>query len=252
MLPVYLPFILVWITVKLFCQQIRFSQIVDNLFGIQGFSSVGGDFNWYLTGIIICYLLTPYLVSFIQRNKLGKNVILIGFLLLISTVFWEDGRMIISITRLPVYALGMIFARYDEKILSRKLLYCEAIGFVLGSVWLWLSFKYVDDYLWDYGFYWYPFVLMTPFICHAVSLFSILSTKSKIGKKIVCLISVVGNYSFEIYLAHTFMIHYRNGEFSQNTTVYKSFFWPFEFLFVISFVILLRFISKIIRRICRI
>lgn len=55
---------------------------------------------------------------------------MVGFLLLISVVFWNDRRMIISITRLPIYTIGMIFAKYDEKTLTKKFIFYEAAGFV--------------------------------------------------------------------------------------------------------------------------
>lgn len=242
--PVYVPFILIWIITKRFLHEISVFFIIGNLFGIQGFSNVGSEFNWYLTGIIICYLLTPYLASFIEKNKLDKNIILIIFLLLISTVFWNDERMIISIARLPIYALGMIYAKYDKTILTKKIIICEVIGITFGSIILCLAFLYASDYLWNYGFYWYPFILMTPFICHMSSLIAALLTKNKIGNKFIGLLSTVGNFSFEIYLVHIFIFEFLKTWLSNNNTRNNFIIWFLAFIFLIPCVIFLRFVSK--------
>lgn len=248
---VYVPFILVWIIVKCLFHEMSIFAVIGNLFGIQGFSSVGGEFNWYLTGIIICYLLTPYLASYIEKNKIGKDVILIIFLLLISTVFWNDKRMIISITRLPIYTLGMILAKYDKKKLTKKFITCEAIGLIFGSIILCLAFIYAGEYLGNYGFYWYPFILITPFICHMISLISALLAKNKVGKKFISLLSTVGNYSFEIYLVHIFLFDYLEVWLSHNNTRYNNAIWFSAFIILVPCVMLLRFVSDFLKHILR-
>ncbi len=174
---------------------------------------------------------------------------MVGFLLLISVVFWNDRRMIISITRLPIYTIGMIFAKYDEKTLTKKFIFCEAAGFVFGSIWLWMAFKYAYDYLWNYGLHWYPFILITPFICHAVSLASALLTKNKIGTKFINLLSVVGDYSFEIYLVHVFLFEYLKIWISNNVIEHKNMIWILAFFCIIPWVMLLRFVSNFVRNI---
>lgn len=247
--PVFFPFILVWIIVKLLLHQLKFSQVVGNLFGIQGFSSVGGEFNWYLTGIIICYLLTPYLASFVEENRMIRNIILIAFLLLISIAFWNDRRMIISITRLPVYTLGMLFSKYNQKILTKSLFFLETVGFALGSILLYIAFEYAYKYMWSCGLYWYPFILMTPFICHIISLVSSLLVKNKIGSKFIHLVSYVGNYSFEIYLVHIFMFECLKKWLSNTNIEHKNIVYFLSFLFIIPWIMLLRFISNFIRHI---
>ncbi|MDE6024939.1 MAG: acyltransferase [Lachnospiraceae bacterium] len=244
--PVYVPFILVWLIVKLVFYEMSIFKIIGNFFGIQGFSYVGGEFNWYLTVIIICYLLTPYLASFIEQNKMGKNVILILFLLLISTVFWNDRRMIISITRLPIYALGMIFAKYDKKTLTKKFIFYESILFVCGSMSLYLAYQHASAYLWNYGLHWYPFILMTPFVCHIVSLVSAFMTKNKVGNKFIALLAAVGNYSFEIYLVHIFLFEFVKVWISNNTTGNNNSIWLFAFIILIPCVMLLRLISHLL------
>lgn len=170
--PVYVPFIIVWIVVKLRSHFIVYYQAIGNLFGVQGFSSVGGEFNWYLAGIFVCYLLTPYLASFIEKNRFVKNIALIGCLLLLSVAFWNDSRVIIWFTRLPIYTLGMLFSKYEQKVITKKFVLGTAVGFVIGNISLWAAFIYMPNYLWNYGLYWYPFILIVPFLCIAASLIS--------------------------------------------------------------------------------
>lgn len=65
--PTYIPFTSFYLIYQtIFCGS-QVKVLVGNIFAIQGLTSNGGEFNWFLTGIKIAYLLTPYLASYVSR-----------------------------------------------------------------------------------------------------------------------------------------------------------------------------------------
>lgn len=200
--PAYIPFISLWCIVQVIWGGLDPLFIVGNLFGIQGFSSSGKFFNWYLTGIAICYFLTPYFATFVKRNNLKNNCIFVAILLLISTAFWDDRRLIISFTRLPIYVIGMICAKLDDKPIVRKHAWIGALFCCVGFALLTLAYKHASEYLWSYGLHWYPFITITPFLCYVISLVSMKFEKNKVLSVILAALKLIGTYSFELYLVH--------------------------------------------------
>ena len=55
--PVYLPFIILWCVYKTWLGGFNYGAVIGNLFGVQGFTGLGGEFNWYITGLAVMYLL---------------------------------------------------------------------------------------------------------------------------------------------------------------------------------------------------
>ncbi len=236
--PVYIPFIIVWCAYSVMRGELDPLYIPGNLLGIQGFSSSGDYFNWYLTGIMICYLLTPYLASFIKKNRFLKCVILILVLVVISISFIKDGRFIISFTRIPVYAVGMLFAKYDY-FEVKKVIAPLFILFVVGAVFLKMVSSYLYVFLWDYGLFWYPFLFITPFLCITISGFSMLCEKTKQNWILNCF-KFIGHISFELYLIHIFVF-----EEIKNSMILNNLQW----MVVIALVIMISFAySKAIKR----
>lgn len=251
--PVYVPFIIVWLTSHLIFSEGYLSGVVGNLLGIQGFSISGIEFNWYLTGIIICYVLTPYLAPIVKNSNAKSFAILIVFLVLVSTVFWNDQNFIISATRLPIYCIGMYFAKKEDQLISKGMTVAGGVSFVVGACWLVLSYKYLETYLWSYGLHWYPFILMTPFMCFVISFIASKLVDIKALKWINNLLRTIGEYSFEIYLSHIYMmemltsIRVRLGiEF--DSIMKYNIYWIVILLSNIPVVIVLRIVSKQIRK----
>jgi len=206
--PVYIPFIVVWLIYKLINDLSYSKYIVGNLFAIQGFTRNGGEFNWYLTGILMCYLLTPYFAQFVNAHDRKKNWMLVMFLLLLSTAFWNDHGLIISITRLPIYVVGMITAKNEKKVLSNQTKVLLAIAFLSGNILLRVVYGAFNDYLWNYGLYWYPFILIIPCLCLLISyIISVIEEKKyalAICRPVLSFIALVGKCSFEAFLIHAF------------------------------------------------
>lgn len=239
--PTYVPFIICWMAYRAVRKKLFAIHILGNLVGIQGFSHNDGEFNWYITGIILCYILTPILASFIDKHRNINNIVLVVSVLLLSMSFWDDSKAIIIVTRLPIFILGMMAAKNSEKKISCKMIISLALMFVLGSSLLLIFYKFFFDFLWSYGLWWYPFILITPFLCLAMSFLFKLMEKSTFGNKINRLFSSIGDCSFEIFLVHIFLF-----EIATDYGVASTGKWLIVLLLVVPITFVLKLISKTI------
>ncbi len=198
--PAYVPIVLLWCMWVVVTEGLYPWYITGNLLGVQGISAGGRSFNWYIICILICYLLTPYLASYIKKHNDVKSLILILLLIVMSAAFFKDSKRIIIMARIPVYALGMLFAKHDNVDVKRVRMPLFAL-FAFGVVVLEVACRYVGDYMWNYGLYWYPFIMIAPFMCLMISELSALLEKRGTSK-VVGFFSFIGGISFEIYLVH--------------------------------------------------
>lgn len=108
----YWCFIIFWIVFKLFTNPITFREIVGNVFGIQTFTGYGTNFNWYISGILILYLLAPIFKLIIDKNNIKTNVFCVLVLIIISFAFWQTGALLMIATRVPLFFVGMVFGHF--------------------------------------------------------------------------------------------------------------------------------------------
>ena len=115
-LPAYLPFILVWIVLQAAGGGITLPAALANLFGVQGFLALTPAFNWYVSGMWLSYALTPWLAPLAEScDRRWKAIAAVLALLLFSVAFWGDAQLIIMVTRLPVFLVGMLFAAESKR-----------------------------------------------------------------------------------------------------------------------------------------
>ena len=115
-LPVYLPFILMWIALQSLSTGISLPAALTNLFGVQGLVVVKPTFNWYISGMWVSYLLTPWLAPLAGRcdTPLKAMGATLG-LVLLSVAFWGDTELIIILTRMPIFFVGMLFSAESRR-----------------------------------------------------------------------------------------------------------------------------------------
>ena len=204
-LPTYLPFILVWITAQAFTGGISLNAALANLLGVNGFMKLEPSFNWYVSGMWLSYLLTPWLADLAERcGSKRRAALAIAGLLLASAAFWQNYELIIMASRLPVFFLGMLFAaesRRREGLERREIVLMLALV-PLGGILLWECMKYWPDRLWNYGLGWYPFLLMVPGICAAVAGLCSALERFAAGRALSRGLSFLGGITFELYLTH--------------------------------------------------
>ena len=207
LIPTYVIFIVFWLIYQWIIGKFDFRMALGNLLALQNFTGRGRDFNWYISAIFLLYILAPYFKAVAENTSVARKLLFTLFLLICSVPFWGVTAYIITLTRLPVFFIGMVTADLakKDKRLGKKELLALGAAFVIGFALLFGSFIFAKDYLWSHGLYWYPFILITPFLCFMISYAAMLLEKTKITKPIVGFISLCGGYSFEIYLMHIFV-----------------------------------------------
>lgn len=199
--PTYFIFITIWIIYKEIYSNISFNAIIGNYFCIQNFTSLGNDFNWYISAIWLFYLLTPYLYCLCNQLSLKYNLFVILLLILFSIVFWNNNTLIITISRLPIFYTGLLFVKYKNTLLNINKIYLSILITFLGTIFLFFNVYFFSEYLWSHALFWYPFILITPGLCIILFLLTQILIKIKL-KYLIKFVSYIGKISFEIYLIH--------------------------------------------------
>lgn len=206
--PTYIIFIVIWLAYRYAVGRFGLQMALGNLLALQNFTGLGQEFNWYISAIFLLYILAPYFKGVIDRSSSLGRFGFFAFLILCSIPFWGADTYIITVTRLPIFYLGMLFAdvcKKDAKI-TRKHAIGLAAAFLLGAGFLVGSVVLAKPYLWSHGLYWYPFVLITPPLCVGISCVARMLERIKVTKWLVSLVSLCGDYSFEVYLVHLLLI----------------------------------------------
>lgn len=207
-MPTYWVFIVFWLIYRYKINNFESFMAIGNIFAVQNFTGRGNDFNWYISAILLFYILTPYFKRLVDRLSFVSNILVVGLLVLFSLPFWKTATFIITVTRLPIYYLGVLagkLCRQDKKM--KPVYWCFIpVVFVAGVVMLRLHLRMDTALLWYHGLYWYPFILITPPLCIAISYIAYYMEKIKVFSWLVKGISLVGKYSFEVYLVHILLI----------------------------------------------
>ena len=204
-LPVYLPFILVWLALHVIDGSITLSSALANLFGVHGFTGIKPAFNWYVSGMWLSYLLTPWLAPLAVRcDTRAKAAVALLVLLLFSAAFWGDTELVIIMTRLPVFFLGMLFAAESRRreALTKTELALLICAVPVGAALLWETPRFAADVVWDYGLAWYPLLLIAPGLCVLIAAASEGLSRFKAGQAVNRAGAFLGGLTFEIYLVH--------------------------------------------------
>lgn len=208
LVPTYIIFMIVWLAYQYILGNFGFQMAVGNLLALQNFTGHKHSFNWYISAIFLFYILAPYFKIIVERASSVRKIVFLVFLLVCSIPFWKADTYIITITRLPIFYIGMVFAdmcKNNKQIKGREIIGMVA-AFILGIGSLLSCIVFAKQYLWSYGLYWYPFILITPGLCVAISYVSMMLERTKIFKPIVSFLSLCGDYSFELYLVHILLI----------------------------------------------
>ncbi len=208
-MPTYFVFIVIWCTYKVITDGMDFTTVLGNIFCVQDLTGKDGSFNWYFGAMWIFYLLTPYFVAVADKIKKPAGCVLFCLLLvLFSFPFWNVKALIIIVTRLPVYFLGIYLAKRsqvsDDKISLKFMLIATVLSIISMAAFIVCYFKLHDE-LWNYGLWWYPFIITAPTICLYLSFISKQLEKKSVGQKILKAFSFIGSYTFELFLVHMFV-----------------------------------------------
>lgn len=224
--PSYIPFILIWMIPCLFDNSLsvwgKLQCLFGNLLMTGWLNDLKYQFNWYSQAIWGFYLIVPiiyHLLKKISYKKVSlKNDILLMVALTCFGIPFFGHEILIAVSRIPIFVLGMLFADHSElywkntnpktsKTWKSVLLMG---GVVIGFILLLFSHIAIGERLWDYGLWWYPFLLITPGLCVVLGKFFSIINNSLFGKQLISILNIVGGSSFEIYLLHIAIFFYLN------------------------------------------
>ena len=208
--PVYLVFMAYWLYSPLTKGSIALRDVLGNLLWVQWLTGREPVFNWYMSALLLTYLLTPVLASLAEWADTPPRALgaLLG-LVVLSLCFWHTDQWVIITTRIPLFFTGMLFAaasRRREK-LSRAELILLALVTLAGGVFLRLvHIDASEARLWDCGMYWYPFLLIIPGASVGLAFAAQFLERCAPGRWLVTAIAFVGGYTFEIFITHCYAL----------------------------------------------
>lgn len=254
LMPTYWVFIIVWLLFKGVTEKLTAQAILGNFLGIHSFIGLEVAFNWYISAIILFYILAPFLKCVAQKTStIQHKTLVIILLVIISIPFWNVNEYIVIVTRIPIFYIGMLFANFciSEKIITKRILLFFVGSMVVGFLMLVLFWTRYNNFLWNYGFYWYPFILITPGLCIMVSYIMYFLDKSR-GNKIILLLDRIGQYSFEIYLVHILVFDVIEYMISPMEVLPDTFLvWVLAVVCIALCCIVLRFVSTLLNKCIR-
>lgn len=213
-LPTYFVFIVPWLIFRIIIKKMSVPAIIGNLFCVEYFSDRKNmAFNWYICAVMVFYIVAPYLYALVNKIKNAKQFFLLCFLCIaISVPFWNSQKFLIAVSKLPLFVIGMYVAKLSstEKTLSKIQVAGSLIAMLAGGTACVFLNKCPYKYLYYYGLYWYPLILVIPGLCLTISLAANRIEKFRPGKFVVSCLDKLGKYTLEIYFVHIFIIEILN------------------------------------------
>lgn len=219
--PAYLPFITIWLIYMIQTSEWRtdiiLKVIAGNLFMTGWLSGIGAQFNWYVQVIFWVYLTAPLFYRLVvSLTKKWQKGLLLVWAVLLGIAFWTDNNLLMGVSRLPVFLVGMLWA-HEERLHGGKDGLSEesternfwkngaalSLLFVIGMTVLLVCYFTLPDYVvWGFGIWWYPFLLIAPGICFLLGLIFEGVDRIKGVRLLLKPVKLIGKASFEIYLLH--------------------------------------------------
>lgn len=168
-------------------------------------------FLWYIPGILFLYAIFPFLykhLSFIQKYGLGLLglflLLNLGYFLLVRSMYLKTIFFLLP-PRVVVFVLGMIYARYERKVIAAILPYrgyyiCGMLMVMVGLIVLW-QMEVSPVVMTGLMLETLPFVLAMPG-------FYYLLIGCAHSSWLNCLFVFLGTYSLEIYLLHERLLYW--------------------------------------------
>ncbi len=209
LMPLYWLILIIWIPFRFSIGQMTWQATIGSIFGIQYFIDWNFDYNWYIPVVLLCYIVAPILKQIIDRiSAASVKIFLILVLICISFAFSSDAMMMIGMTRIPIFVIGMMFGQLgrQEKSLSTGSKTLWLILIPIGYIVAYLSQAYLGWMGWKSGLNWLPLMLSTPGLCVLISMCASKLESGNFSKAVNRFFTVIGGHSLEIYFAHVTVV----------------------------------------------
>ena len=239
-LPSYYPFILVWLVMMMITGEVYGTEIIGNLTMMGWWCGGRNQFNWYTNAIWLFYLLAPFLVGIIGREgdgtvrpvnksavfeksvnrKVVITVCLMAAGFLVSMTFWHT-LLLTAFSRLPLFILGIYLGSeiMEEKrsgVSGKYPLVFWNVLMAAGFGLLYFCLMKFSGSMWNYGLWWYPFILIAPGLYLDLACLAEMISKFRIGRCIKNVVGQIGNASFEIFLWHIGVFEFVKPRYEMN------------------------------------
>lgn len=251
-IPTYWIFLIGWVVYKVIYNGMTWNAVLGNFLCVRNFTGLGNDFNWYISAMWLMYFLAPFLKGVIDKSdRVYKFLLWLVILFLVTVCFWNATTYLITISRIPIFFVGMYMGKMAKKNIeiSRWGMGIFLIATITGFEMLFYFQNNYPDYTWNRAYYWYPFILIVPGLCVWISMlmemFKIVL--KKLGECIIYILGIPGRFSFEVYLIHVWFFDILNNNLIANGILeYKRSVWVSAILALIPACLLLRCISKFV------
>jgi len=237
------------------------TEIIGNLTMMGWWNDSRCQFNWYTNAVWVFYLLAPLFVGIIGKankglHRIGVTIVLLTVCFFASMTFWHT-LLLTAFSRLLIFVIGIFFGAemlvdikkgYEPPAEQRFVWQKYPVLFwnvlmIAGVVMLAFCLRKMSGYMWNYGLWWYPFVLITPGLCMDLGLFARLLGKCSVGSVIRKVIESAGNASFEIFLWHIGIFEFVKPRFEMNAVA-----WTILLAVVVAWSVLYR---RMVQRVFR-
>lgn len=190
---IYIPFVIFSI-IGMMYNKWPFSKFIDIITGKDFFERGGGAFLWYLTGVMIIYLITP-VISYLKEKYKWKSFILLMIIWALGVFLIQNilnyKQIFILVNRLPIFLIGFYFKEVVNLKLKKFEWLFDIILLIIGGI---IIYKYgtiirlnkpiIDMY----------YLLAIPLVIAVVRIFEYIYNFIKIKP-----METLGLYSLELY-----------------------------------------------------
>lgn len=253
LMPLYWVILLIWILFRFYIGQMTWQAVIGSVLGIQYFIDWNYDYNWYIPVMLLCYIIAPFLKKLLDKiTGIAFKIILLIILICMSFAWSGDVMMMIGMTRIPIFCLGMMFGQPGRsgKVITRA---TKIIWFILIPIGIGVTY-YASTYMgwngWKSGLNWLPMLIATPGLCMLISLIAEKLEANRAGKAINSFFKVIGNHSLEIYFAHvTVVLIFRDYMIKSDSRYDTPFNWMLAIVISIAGTFVIYGIQRLINRI---
>ena len=203
-MPMWWCFIWLWIAFRMIWFDLSALQAVTNIFAVESFFDIDHAFNWYISFLLVFYLIAPALKRLMEALPGVSGILLICIIFILLGYFAvDDKNIMIGFSRVPVFSLGMYF--------GGKMCKKPEGGFSFVQVAFWLALAPVGllgaiyfgrDFLagWHDGMLWYPLLISVPGLYMLICL--IFRALPDFWERPF---DFIGRHTLSIYLVHIFI-----------------------------------------------
>ncbi len=139
-LPSYYLVVIPWTIFAVYTKMGHWSSLIWNTTLLAYWVKPGGTFNWYVTGIMVLYIIAPFWHKKLTKYRFPALTTFVGValtLLVTWLLMWEGfWNWIDIIYRVPIFLVGMLIGRYitEGKRLGAKEIIASVVSLAAGAL----------------------------------------------------------------------------------------------------------------------